>query len=437
MRTRIVTGWSGALAPPLALALVLVAACGPDRADRPAEAPRDEPSASLLDTLLALQTEERRVHIEYDARAFAALMTDSTVQVNRGLVSHASTEALLERFGAYFAGTSFAEWADIVPPSVRVDAEGGRADVLVERRVRGVSIDAGGRAVGHHTRFAWTEMWVRTPSGWRITQVTSTDRPGERSEVAHEAAASTQATGSEEARTARVDAILSRARSALSVRWDLPHLGLPLGADPLEGAAAPADVDGVRSLSFVAACNGPDGAFRTALWSGDGQAAGRGPPGHRMLQIGSGETQVVDLDRTAGATQDALYAFVAGHSQLLTALDARRVLGPPTLMERGRFAGEEAEILSFALGAGRVDVFYSLARGIPLGTRLDIGPGQPPVTTYWTDWEPLPREELARADIAVPLLLPRRLVFLQGDEAFVYRIERIELNREATELSLD
>lgn len=126
--------------------------------------------------LLALQETERRAHLEKDPDLLLALFADDFLSVAGGRVTRPSRAENRERFAGYLESVEFLQWDDVEPPVIRISDDGSMAWVLVHKRVRVVPA-ADPEADPEHTVFAWLETWEKRSEEWKLTSVTSTERP--------------------------------------------------------------------------------------------------------------------------------------------------------------------------------------------------------------------------------------------------------------------
>jgi hypothetical protein len=153
--------------PRLSLFILLaLGACGP-RPDLVAD--RAE--------LLRLHEQARTAHLEkrVDLMAFP----DSLLEIARGSVKVRSAADNAARFRAYFDRSTFAEWADLASPIIRISPDGQMAYVVVQKSVRLTAPDSSGVARPEHTIYAWLEVYEKRHGTWTLAVVVSTDRPGE------------------------------------------------------------------------------------------------------------------------------------------------------------------------------------------------------------------------------------------------------------------
>lgn len=364
----------------IALAVLSLTACaGPARVDR----------SAALDELFQQHADQRVAHILGDADALVASFDDTLLEISEGRVERWSREDARGRFSAYFRAVDFLEWEDVVPPVIRIAGDGSSAWVLVRKRVRTLTRGAGPRRV-EAARFAWTERWERGAPGWRLADITSTQRSEEESDPAR---VGPQAEALE---------ILRAARRALGGEEAVARVAL---------------------VSFAADCESPQGPFRTKVWSArDGRVRFEQafPDGTSfVMAVGAkGEWQ-----RDEGGRVDSLGALlrtvVHGHELPLLALAPESRYRRPTAVGRERFDGSEARVVRFLdeLEAP-VDFLYDSASGRPLAFRIrnHTGRGAAAVVTRFDDWRRV-------GDVWLPFAAS----FTQGTDVYRYRMTEVSL----------
>ena len=165
----------------LALATVVTLACNarpPSTADT--SAPHAQPVASrTADSLALLRLHERarEAHLARRADWLVAGQADSLLSVSGGRVSISSRERVRAGFQPYFDASTFQAWDDVVPPRIRISADGQMAYVVVEKRVHLTTRDSTGATQAERTRFAWLSVYEKQGGEWRMTAIASTDRP--------------------------------------------------------------------------------------------------------------------------------------------------------------------------------------------------------------------------------------------------------------------
>lgn len=340
---------------------------------------------TVVDTLLRLHHEARVAHVLHDAGRLTAMFDDSVLNVSRGRLFR-TPAGQQEPFASYLASVRFLEWDNARPPVIRLSPGGAWAEVVIDKRVRLIPADTTTGSGEEHVRYAWLERWRRTPAGWRLATVASTDRPGGDRAAAPLAA------------RVRAYEILARARRAL-------------GGD--------AAVAAVATLRFDADGEGPGGPFRTQVLSAvDGRV--------RFTQTFPDEPAFAAGVSLAGGWQrvgrgpptDSLGAVLAtvvhGHEMHLAVLAPEARYTAPAAAGRERVNGRDVEVVRFhdALGAP-VDFLHDAETGRPAGFRPvnHTGRGAGDLLTWFDDWRRVGE-----------VLLPFAVTITQGSETYRYRI---------------
>jgi ketosteroid isomerase-like protein len=165
----------------LALLLVPLLACATSAAPRTsATASNVQPAATrAADSLALLRLHERgrEAHLARRADWLVEGQADSLISVSRGGVSVSSRERVQANFQPYLDASTFQAWDDIVPPRIRISADGQMAYVVVQKRVHLTARDSAGAVQTERTRFAWLSVYEKQGGEWRMTAIASTDRP--------------------------------------------------------------------------------------------------------------------------------------------------------------------------------------------------------------------------------------------------------------------
>ena len=139
----------------------------------PAAAARAADSLALL----RLHERAREAHLARRADWLVEGQADSLISVSRGRVSVSPREQVRAGFQPYLDASTFQAWDDIVPPRIRISADGQMAYVIVEKRVHLTSRASNGTTETERTRFAWLSVYEKHGGEWRMTAIASTDRP--------------------------------------------------------------------------------------------------------------------------------------------------------------------------------------------------------------------------------------------------------------------
>ena len=127
--------------------------------------------------LLRLHERAREAHLARRADWLVAGQADSLISVSRGGVSVSPRDRVRANFQPYLDASTFQAWDDIVPPRIRISADGQMAYVVVVKRVHLTSRDSSGATEAERTRFAWLSVYEKQGGEWRMTAIASTDRP--------------------------------------------------------------------------------------------------------------------------------------------------------------------------------------------------------------------------------------------------------------------
>jgi len=162
------------LLPFLSLATLGCAASVP-----PANANARPVAGRVADSLALLRLHERarEAHLAHRADWLVEGQADSLISVSRGRVSVSPREQVRAGFQPYLDASTFQAWDDIVPPRIRISADGQMAYVIVEKRVHLTSRAPNGTTETERTRFAWMSVYEKRDGEWRMTAIASTDRP--------------------------------------------------------------------------------------------------------------------------------------------------------------------------------------------------------------------------------------------------------------------
>jgi len=167
--------------PCTSLAFVGLLACA-SPSTQPGASPgesRDRAAARAADLaeLLRLHEQQRTAHLEKRADLLVAANADSLVSLSQGRVSIGRREQSQASFQKYFDAVTFQAWDDIVPPRIRISADGQMAYVVVEKRVHLTARGPSGATEAERTRFAWLSVYEKQDGQWRLAAIASTDRP--------------------------------------------------------------------------------------------------------------------------------------------------------------------------------------------------------------------------------------------------------------------
>ena len=156
--------------------LLAVLACSPRSAPVPTPEPTHTPLTADRAELLRLHARAREAHLSRRADWLVNEWADSLFSVSGGRVSVTRPSQGQPGFQEYLDAVEFQAWDDIVPPRIRISADGQMAYIVVEKRVHLTPRGPSGREA-ERTRFAWLSVYEKVAGRWRLAAIASTDRP--------------------------------------------------------------------------------------------------------------------------------------------------------------------------------------------------------------------------------------------------------------------
>jgi hypothetical protein len=130
-----------------------------------------------MNELFDAHNQARADHFNRDAGAMVFGFADDFTNIANGKVQKPAREASLARFKNYFASSTFLEWDDITAPVIKVSDDATMAYVIVHKKVRLLTKDAGGTSHEETEIFAWMATYRKIGGQWKLTAVASTNTP--------------------------------------------------------------------------------------------------------------------------------------------------------------------------------------------------------------------------------------------------------------------
>ena len=161
---------------PLAVVVMLLACASPST-QRSATSNQGAARAADHAELLRLHEAQRTAHLQRRADLLVAANADSMFSLSRGRVSVGRRAQSQASFQQYLDAVTFQAWDDIVPPRIRISADGQMAYVIVEKRVHLTSRGPSGATDAQRVRYAWLSVYEKQDGQWRLAVIASTDRP--------------------------------------------------------------------------------------------------------------------------------------------------------------------------------------------------------------------------------------------------------------------
>lgn len=129
--------------------------------------------------IMELHDEQQSVHLKEDPEAFAGLLSERFVSVNRGRISRPTREENIQRFSSYFNAIEFEKWDDLSVPVISFSDDGSMAYSIVHKEVILSYQDKNDEDIRERTEFAWLAIYRKTQEGWTIESIASTNLPTE------------------------------------------------------------------------------------------------------------------------------------------------------------------------------------------------------------------------------------------------------------------
>lgn len=127
--------------------------------------------------ILELHAQQRAHHFNKDSVAFASQLSENFISVNRGAITTPTYEETVTRYHNYFSAVEFLQWDDVTEPIIRFSEDGTLAYTLVDKMVSVTYDDSEGGTIQDETHYAWTTIYRKYGSEWKIDCVTSSNKP--------------------------------------------------------------------------------------------------------------------------------------------------------------------------------------------------------------------------------------------------------------------
>ena len=137
-------------------------------------APQHPDFAEAKKEILALDAKQRAFHFGKDARDFVHLFSKDFLSINQGKIEHPAEADSYETFNKYFNSVDFVKWDNKSNPIIRFSEDASVAYVAVDKQVILRLKNSHGKL--DTTNFAWLAVYKKTPDGWKIDCVTSTNQ---------------------------------------------------------------------------------------------------------------------------------------------------------------------------------------------------------------------------------------------------------------------
>lgn len=128
--------------------------------------------------LMAMHNDQRKAHLEKNAKLFVDQFADSLRSVNKGKLSIITKEAALKRFQGYFDAVEFKKWDDVNPPVISFSDDASLAYITVDKQVVLTYKNEKNGTTEESTHFTWVSIAKKMKTGeWKIVCNISTNEP--------------------------------------------------------------------------------------------------------------------------------------------------------------------------------------------------------------------------------------------------------------------
>ena len=130
--------------------------------------------SSDADEILKIHEALLAAHLANNIKGVLAAEADTILVVGRGEVRLASKEERIRQFGRYLERSEFEQYRDVIPPIIRVSADGTMGWLVAQVRIVGDETGDGGARVPIESTWAWIELYEKREGRWvRIGEVSS------------------------------------------------------------------------------------------------------------------------------------------------------------------------------------------------------------------------------------------------------------------------
>ena len=121
---------------------------------------------------------QRTAHLENNAQLLVSEIADTMISLQRGEISFASNQAIKARFERYFGQVKYNSWDDVREPIIEISSDGKSASVNFQKFLDLQSrSEEGELGKNNYGLFAWNSQYKLIDNQWKITAITSTDKP--------------------------------------------------------------------------------------------------------------------------------------------------------------------------------------------------------------------------------------------------------------------
>ena len=124
--------------------------------------------------LTRIHKSSREAHFRTDAKALLSHSADPLISVSSGKIDRISLADQEKFFTEYFRNAVYSEWDDLEPPIIQISKDGSMAWMIERVKVHRTQQTPDGQKSDVRFVCAFTSVYEKGPSGWRMVCVTST-----------------------------------------------------------------------------------------------------------------------------------------------------------------------------------------------------------------------------------------------------------------------
>ena len=133
-----------------------------------------EHMSGYADEILDIHKALLAAHLANSTKGVLAAEADTILVVGRGEVHLASKEERTQQFALYLERSEFEQYRDVIPPIIRVSADGTMGWLIAQVQIVGAETGDDGERVPIESTWAWIELYEKREGRWvRVGEVSS------------------------------------------------------------------------------------------------------------------------------------------------------------------------------------------------------------------------------------------------------------------------
>jgi hypothetical protein len=127
--------------------------------------------------LLGAHQQIIQAHLNKDVPTWLAGEVDEYLSANRGEIMYPTKAERAAMRQPYLEQTEFSEYRDLIPPIIKVSADGTLGWVVAQVKVVGVRTMPDGQEFAFDAVWAWVELYEKIDGRWLCTGNVSNEKP--------------------------------------------------------------------------------------------------------------------------------------------------------------------------------------------------------------------------------------------------------------------